>query len=60
MFLRESSLPGQGLLPEDAAKAGVCLHGLAGDLGAERFGEYGLIAGDIADMTALAIQKTMG
>lgn len=55
-----TSLSGQGLLPEDAAKAGVYLHGLAGDLGAQRFGEYGLIAGDIAEMTALAIKKTLG
>lgn len=55
-----TSLSGQGLLPEDAAKAGVYLHGLAGDLGAQRFGEYGLIAGDIAEMIALAIKKTLG
>lgn len=54
------SLAGQGLNPEDAAKAGVYLHGAAGDLGAERFGEYGLAAGDIADMTALAIKKILG
>lgn len=55
-----ASLSGQGLLPEDAAKAGVYLHGLAGDLGVEHFGEYGLIAGDIAEMVALAIKKTIG
>lgn len=55
-----TSLSGQGLLPEDAAKAGVYLHGLAGDLGAQHFGEFGLIAGDIAEMTALAIKKTLG
>lgn len=55
-----TSLSGQGILPEDAAKAGVYLHGLAGDLGAQHFGEYGLIAGDIAEMTALAIKKTLG
>ncbi|MHC1721622.1 MAG: NAD(P)H-hydrate dehydratase [Aminipila sp.] len=55
-----TSLSGQGLLPEDAAKSGVYLHGLAGDLGAQHFGEYGLIAGDIAEMTALAIKKILG
>lgn len=54
------SLAGQGLLPEDAAKAGVYLHGLAGDLGSQHFGEYGLIAGDIAEMVALAIKETLG
>ncbi|QHI71271.1 NAD(P)H-hydrate dehydratase [Aminipila terrae] len=55
-----TSLSGQGILPEDAAKSGVYLHGLAGDLGAEKIGEYGLIAGDIAEMTAIAIKKTLG
>lgn len=55
-----TSLIGQGLVPEDAAKVGVYLHGLAGDIGVQRLGEYGLIAGDIADMTALAIKKTLG
>lgn len=54
-----TSLAGQGLLPEDAAKAGVYLHGLAGDMGAEHFGEYGLIAGDLPEMTALAIKRTL-
>ncbi|MFV0516871.1 MAG: NAD(P)H-hydrate dehydratase [Aminipila sp.] len=55
-----TSLAGQGLLPEDAAKAGVFIHGLAGDIGADKFGEYGLIAGDIPDMTALAIKQILG
>ncbi|QIB69132.1 NAD(P)H-hydrate dehydratase [Aminipila butyrica] len=54
-----TSLSGQGLLPVDAAKAGVCLHGLAGDLGADRLGEYGLTAGDLTVMTALAMKKIL-
>lgn len=54
-----TSLAGQGLQPVDAAKAGVFLHGMAGDIGAEMLGEYGLLASDIAQMTALAIKKVL-
>lgn len=39
----------QQLPPEDAAKAGVFLHGMAGDIAAVRKSEYALIAGDIVD-----------
>jgi len=39
---------GQGLKPLDASIAGVYLHGLCGDRIAARKGEYGLIAGDLA------------
>lgn len=55
-----TSLAGQGLSPVDAAKAGVYIHGMAGDIGSENVGEYGLIAGDIAEMTALAIKQILG
>jgi NAD(P)H-hydrate epimerase len=37
----------QGLAPYDAARAGAYIHGLAGDLAARRFGERGLLAGDL-------------
>ena len=52
-------LLGQGLSCLEAASVGVYIHGLAGDLATESFGEYGLIATDIADMTALAIKQTI-
>jgi hydroxyethylthiazole kinase-like uncharacterized protein yjeF len=39
----------QGLLPLEAAKWGVFLHGLAGDLAAKEIGEIPLIAIDIID-----------
>lgn len=42
-----SGLIAQGLKPQDAAFAGVYLHGCAGDLAAEIKGEQGLIAGDL-------------
>ena len=37
----------QGLAPYDAARLGVYLHGLAGDLAAEELGEVSLIASDL-------------
>ena len=48
---------GRPIEPLEAALAGVYIHGLAGDLGAEEKGEYGLIDGDIAEYTALAVKK---
>ncbi|NML21500.1 NAD(P)H-hydrate dehydratase [Pseudoflavitalea sp. G-6-1-2] len=42
-----TGLCAQGLIPEQAAIAGVYLHGLAGDLAAVQVSEPGLIASDI-------------
>lgn len=42
-----ASFIGQGLKPFDAAKLGVYLHGLAGDLAAEEKGQASLIASDL-------------
>ena len=50
---------GRPIEPLEAALAGVYIHGLAGDLGAEEKGEYGLIAGDIAEYTASAVKKIL-
>lgn len=44
------SLLGQGLSPTKAAAAGAWLHGIAGDLCALRFGEYGLLPSDLLSM----------
>lgn len=44
------SLLGQGLSPLEAAAAGAWLHGRAGDLCAERLGEYGMLPGDLVEM----------
>ncbi|MDR2356405.1 MAG: NAD(P)H-hydrate dehydratase [Clostridiales Family XIII bacterium] len=54
-----TALAGQGLRAEDAALAGVYLHGLAGDIAAARIGEYGLTASDIAEALALAIDRSI-
>ncbi|HWP96807.1 MAG TPA: NAD(P)H-hydrate dehydratase [Syntrophomonadaceae bacterium] len=42
-----AGLAAQGLRPQDAAIAGVYLHGAAGDLGADRVGQRGLVAVDL-------------
>lgn len=47
----------QGYRPEHATLLGVYIHGLAGDLACEEFGEYGMTAGDIADYVGRAIRK---
>lgn len=43
------ALLAQGMDPFAAARAGAYLHGLAGDLAAERIGERALAAGDVVD-----------
>ena len=55
-----ASLVGQGLPYIDAAIAGVYIHGMAGDLAAEKFGENGMVAGDIARALADAIKSIIG
>ncbi len=46
--------------PVDGALCGVFVHGMAGDLGAKTIGEYGLLAGDIAYYTAIALKNISG
>lgn len=48
----------QGLTPWHAALTGVFLHGLAGDLAAQKQGQAGLIARDLLDVIPQAIQRT--
>jgi len=51
------SLLGQGLPPKEAVSAAVYLHGRAGDLSAEAFGEYGMIPSDLIRAIPTAILK---
>ena len=44
-----ASLMGQGVRPLEAAAAAAWLHGRAGDLAAERLGEYGMLPTDLVD-----------
>ena len=52
-----AGLLGQKLTPVDAARLGVYLHGLAGDLAAAERGEIGLLASDLADRIPQAIRQ---
>jgi NAD(P)H-hydrate epimerase len=52
-----AALLGQRLAPFDAARLGVYLHGLAGDLAAEEIGQVGLIASDLIARIPLAIRR---
>ena len=52
-----AALLGQGLCAFEAAKLGVYLHGLAGDLAAKEKTETGLIASDIIEKIPQAIKK---
>lgn len=49
----------QGYVPERASLIGVYIHGLAGDLAEEKYGEFGMTAGDIADHVGIAIKKVL-
>lgn len=49
------SLLAQGMAPEDAARAGVFLHGLAGDLAQKQFGTLGMTPTDTLDFLKRAI-----
>ncbi len=51
-----AGLVGQGVAPFDAARLGVYLHGLAGDLAADEVGTVGLIASDLIDRIPAAIE----
>lgn len=49
----------QGYAPEYAASLGVYIHGMAGDMAAEEYGEFGLTASNIADYSGRAIKKIL-
>lgn len=52
------ALLAQGYSPHDTCVLGVCLHGLAGDIAAERLCEDSLIASDIIDALPSAFAAT--
>lgn len=51
------ALMAQGLKPEEAAVAGVYLHGMAGDLAAQDIGEVGLVASDLLERLPQALRR---
>jgi NAD(P)H-hydrate epimerase len=54
-----AGLIAQGHTPELAARLGVYLHGLAGDLAADEIGKVGLLAGDLIHRIPAAITKAL-
>ncbi len=52
-----ASFVGQGIRPFDAARLGVYLHGLAGDLAAKEKGEVSMLASDLLNKIPEAIKK---
>lgn len=52
-----TALIAQGIKPEIAAILGVYVHGKAGDLATEKWGEFGVLASEIADNCALALKN---
>ena len=52
-----SGILAQGYTPEEAALVGVYLHGLAGDIAADRLGHHSLIASDIIQHTGHAFKS---
>ncbi len=54
-----SGLLAQGLSPFDAARLGVFVHGLAGDLAAKEFGQYGMTPLDLVHRLPQAITQVI-
>jgi ADP-dependent NAD(P)H-hydrate dehydratase len=52
-----TALLAQGMSPWDAARLGVHVHGLAGDLAADELGEVSMIASDIIDYLPLSFLR---
>lgn len=50
----------QGLAPFDAARLGVHVHGLAGDLAAEELGQVSMISSDLIEYLPMAFQAAVG
>ncbi|MBM4160563.1 MAG: NAD(P)H-hydrate dehydratase [Ignavibacteria bacterium] len=55
-----ASLWAQGMKREAAAYSGVFLHGLAGDIAREEYGERSIVAQDLVDKLPAAIQRVEG
>ena len=53
-----AGLSGQGLAPFEAAQLAVYVHGVAGDLAKERFGEISMTARDILESLPEAFKRT--
>lgn len=52
-----AGLLAMGMEGPDAAALGVWLHGLAGDMRKKKYGDYGLLARELADETGIILQE---
>ena len=52
-----TSFIAQGFHPGLAATLGVFVHGMAGDMANEKWGEYGMLSSEIADFCAIALKN---
>ena len=55
-----AALAGYGIDPFDAAAVGAYMHGLAGDIAAERYGQWGMTAVEIEESLPAAFKKVVG
>ncbi len=55
-----AAFAGQGMSPEAAAAAGAYVHGLAGDISADRKGQMGMTAGDLVESIPYALKELTG
>ena len=55
-----TALAAQGLAPYEAAATGVYIHGYAGQLAEEEFGQYGMTGLDMAQLTGKAMKDITG
>ena len=55
-----TALAGYGIDPFDAAAVGAYMHGLAGDIAAERYGQWGMTAVEIEESLPAAFKKVVG
>lgn len=55
-----ASLAASGMDPFDAAKAGAFMHGLAGDIAAKRYGQWGMTAEEIESSLPAAFRQVIG
>ena len=54
-----AGLLAQGISPENTLKAGVFIHGVAGDLAASKMGQMSMIASDIIDCLPVAFERVL-
>lgn len=55
-----TAIAASGVNAFDAAKAGAFIHGMAGDIAAEKIGQWGMTSADIRDALPAAFKKIIG